>query len=101
MCAEQTFAWQVLALDISFLPMPLFLIPLLILFKHSMSGLSLSQYLPTAVFAVLVQEGVELHEQDPLPFCAPSLGDREEQVHLRVLQGEQEAPPSICKGRED
>ena len=74
---------------------PLFLIPLLILVKHSILGLSLSQYLPTAVFAVPVQEGVELHEQDPLPFCAPSLGDREEQVHLRVLQGEQEAPPSI------
>ena len=68
---------------------------------NSILGLSLSQYLPTAVFAVPVQEGVELHEQDPLPFCAPSLGDREEQVHLRVLQGEQEAPPSICKGRED
>ena len=77
------------------------LIPLLILFKHSMLSLSLSQYLLTAVFAVPVQEGVELHEQDPLPFCAPSLGDREEQVHLRVLQGEQEAHPSICKGRED
>ena len=55
-----------------------------------MLSLSLSQYLPTAVFAVPVQEGVELHERDPLPFCAPSPGDREEQVHLRVLQGEQE-----------
>ena len=99
MCAEQTFAWQVLAL--LFYLRPLFLIPLLILVKHSMLGLTLSQYLPTAVFAVPVQEGVELHEQDPLPFCAPSLGDREEQVHLSVLQGEQEAPPSICKGCED
>ena len=89
MCAEQTFAWQVGWQA------------LLILVKHSMLGLSLSQYLPTAVFAVPVQEGVELDEQDPLPFCAPSLGDREEQVHLRVLQGEQEAPPSICKDRED
>ena len=50
-----------------------------------MLSLSLSQYLPTAVFAVPVQEGVELNEQDPLPFCAPSPGDQSQKK--RKLSG--------------
>ena len=45
--------------------------------------------------AVEVQEGAQLDDQDALPLCPPSARQREEPLHITVLQREPEAPPPV------
>ena len=45
--------------------------------------------------AVEVQEGAQLNDQDALPLCPPSARQREEPLHITVLQREPEAPPPV------
>ena len=46
---------------------------------------------------VQVQEGPQLHEEDPLPLCLAPSQKGEEQVHFHLLQAEPQAPSSLGK----